>query len=76
LVSAFHTVFSRGSSSISMSMTKIIHMKFVCSIDEGFLVYRVSHAHILLHFSLPLNYQLPIMPVPEFGGGIILIHNV
>ena len=44
-------------------------MKFVCSIDEGFLVYGVSQGHILLHFFLPLNYQLPIMAVPEVMVG-------
>jgi hypothetical protein len=40
-------------------------MKFVCSIDESFLVCGVWQGHILLYFFLPLNYQLPIMAAPD-----------
>ncbi|MCX6060021.1 MAG: hypothetical protein NTW69_17975, partial [Chloroflexi bacterium] len=64
-VSDFHTVFNRGSSSTSMSTTKINIYEDCCSRGEDFLFLEVWQARILLHFSLPYNYQLPIVVAPK-----------
>ena len=63
-VSDFHTVFNRGSSSTSISTTKINIYEDCLFKRRGFPCRVRWQASILLYFFLPFNYQLPIMAVP------------
>ena len=66
LVSDFHTVFNRGSSSTSMSTIKMNIYEDCLFKRRGFPCRVRWKAPILLYFFLPFNYQPPIMAVPNF----------